>query len=175
MYADANWGSSTQAAVSMNALRYVQVSNQVEDHVKTYRPQVLVLSGHPSNRPALMDFTYLLTKSSALFVSGNVVKGPIKYNERASLIQRGYAWMERHHIKGFYDVVESDRFDLGARAFFQLSGLGKLHPNMVLLGYKANWDECDPLATLQYFNVLQSESIPFLLPSNIPTGSRFEG
>ncbi|CAG0902473.1 unnamed protein product [Darwinula stevensoni] len=151
---DANWGSSTQAAVSMNALRYVQVSNQVEDHVKTYRPQVLVLAGHPSNRPSLMDFTYLLTKSSALLVSGNVVKGPIKYNERASLIQRGYAWLERHHIKGFYDVVESDRFDVGARAFFQLSGLGKLHPNMVLLGYKANWDEGDPLAALQYFNVL---------------------
>ncbi|CAG0908880.1 unnamed protein product, partial [Darwinula stevensoni] len=122
---DANWGSITQAAVSVNALRYVQGMNKVEDHVKTYRPQVLVLAGHPGTRPALMDFAHLMTKSSALLVAGHVVRDPLRFNHRMLFMQRGYDWMRRHRIKGFYDLVENERFDLGARALMHLSGLGK--------------------------------------------------
>ncbi|CAG0893458.1 unnamed protein product [Darwinula stevensoni] len=151
---DANWGSSTQAAASTNALRYVQSMNRVEDHVKTYRPQVLVLAGHPSTRPALMDFAHLITKSYALLIVGHVVRDSLQYDNRVSLIQKGYTWLNRHHIKGFYDVVESDRLDLGTKALLQLSGLGRLRPNMVLLGFKADWAKCDLLVTLRYVNVI---------------------
>ncbi|CAG0901500.1 unnamed protein product [Darwinula stevensoni] len=151
---DANWGSSTQALASTNALRYVQSMNRVENHVKTYRPQVLVLAGHPSTRPALMDFAHLITKSYALLIVGHVNRDPFKYENRVSLIQKGYAWLNRHHIKGFYDVVESDCLDLGTKALLQLSGLGRLRPNMVLLGFKADWTECDPVETLRYVNIL---------------------
>lgn len=40
-------------------------------------------------------------------------------------------------------------------SYLQLVGLGKLRPNTVLLGYKANWRKCDRQELKAYFNTLQ--------------------
>ncbi|CAG0892929.1 unnamed protein product [Darwinula stevensoni] len=151
---DANWGSSTQAQVYTSALKSVHDLNKTGEHVKNYRPQLLVLAGLPSTRPPLLEFAYLLTKSSSLLITGHIIKGPMKHSARASLVQKGYTWLQRHHIKSFYNIVESDRFDKGTKALLQLSGLGKLRPNVLLLGFKADWRSCHPTDMLQYFNVI---------------------
>lgn len=67
-----NWGSTTQAQTYKNALQAVYQLNFVEEHVKNYRPQILVLSGIPSARPAIIDFANLLTKRLSLLVCGHV-------------------------------------------------------------------------------------------------------
>lgn len=69
---DVNWGSSTQAQMYNNALLSVYALNNVADHVKNYRPQVLVLSGLPSNRPPLVTFARLITKNLSLLICGNI-------------------------------------------------------------------------------------------------------
>jgi solute carrier family 12 sodium/potassium/chloride transporter 2 len=71
---EVNWGSSTQAQSYNTALKSVQDLNYVEEHVKNYRPQILVLSGMPGNRPPLIDFTYLIVKNLSLMICGHVVK-----------------------------------------------------------------------------------------------------
>ena len=71
---EVNWGSSTQAQSYNSALKAVQELNHVEEHVKNYRPQVLVLSGMPSTRPPLIDFTHLLVKNLSLLICAQVVK-----------------------------------------------------------------------------------------------------
>ncbi|XP_024876996.1 solute carrier family 12 member 2-like [Temnothorax curvispinosus] len=45
---DVNWGSITQAQTYNNALTAVQQLDRVEEHVKNYRPQLLVLTGAPN-------------------------------------------------------------------------------------------------------------------------------
>ncbi|CAG0889507.1 unnamed protein product [Darwinula stevensoni] len=151
---EANWGSSTQAQVYSTALKNSHALNKTAEHVKNYRPQLLILSGPPSSRPSLLDFAYLLTKANSLLIVGHVAKGPMKHSERATLIQMGNAWLQRHGIKSFYDIAVSDRFDWGAKSLLQLSGLGKLRPNIILLGFKADWRSCNPSDMLQYFNVI---------------------
>lgn len=37
-----------------------------------FRPQLLVLSGYPKNRPALVDFAYSITKKQSLLMCGHV-------------------------------------------------------------------------------------------------------
>lgn len=76
---DVNWGSSTQAQSYNSALKSVQDLNSVNEHVKNYRPQILVLSGLPGTRPPLIDFTYLLVKNLSLMICGHVVNVCIKY------------------------------------------------------------------------------------------------
>lgn len=71
---DVNWGSSTQAQSYNSALKSIQDLNVVEEHVKNYRPQVLVLSGMPSARPPLIDFANLIVKNLSLMVCAQVVK-----------------------------------------------------------------------------------------------------
>lgn len=72
--ADVNWGSTTQAQMYKTALQAVQQLNSVEEHVKNYRPQILVLSGMPSARPALVDFAHLLTKNLSMLVCGHITE-----------------------------------------------------------------------------------------------------
>jgi hypothetical protein len=38
--------------------------------------------------------------------------------------------------KGFYTVTESGSLEEGAKSCLTLSGLGKLAPNMILMGFK---------------------------------------
>lgn len=67
-----NWGSTSQAQTYNNALLSVYALNSVADHVKNFRPQVLVLSGLPSNRPPLVSFARLITKNVSLMICGNI-------------------------------------------------------------------------------------------------------
>lgn len=71
-FADVNWGSTTQAQTYKHALTSVQQLSRVEDHVKNYRPQILVLTGIPHTRPPLIDFAYLITKNVSLLICANI-------------------------------------------------------------------------------------------------------
>ena len=51
-------------------------------------------------------------------------------------------------------VTESNSFEEGAKSCLNLAGLGKLSPNMMLVGFKADWVS-NLLAAEQYFAVLQ--------------------
>ena len=73
-YKDVNWGSSTQAQSYLTALKSTLDLVHVEEHVKNYRPQILVLSGRPSHRAPLVDFAFSLTHGLSLLDLGNVVK-----------------------------------------------------------------------------------------------------
>jgi len=75
-----NWGSSTQAQTYRIALNSIQQLVHIDEHAKNYRPQILVLTGLPNSRPALVDFAYLICKNNSLMICGNIVKVKKKFN-----------------------------------------------------------------------------------------------
>lgn len=151
---DVNWGSSTQAQIYKDALNSVYRLQTVQEHVKNYRPQILVLTGDPSHRPPLVDFAYSITKKLSLLICGNVTPHRLTYRSRTALTNRANAWLERRKIKAFYTLVRDEDFTHGVRSMLQSSGLGKLRPNVVMIGYKANWQTCDRQEVLKYFTVI---------------------
>jgi len=150
---EANWGSSAQAQVFVNALKGVQSLTDTPEHVKNYRPKVLVLTGNPAHRPPLVDFANLFTKKLSLLICGHVITEPGSVH-LATLKESTQAWLTDKKIKGFYTVTESNNFEQGAKSCLTLAGLGKLAPNMLLMGFKADWNE-DIDGARQYFSVLQ--------------------
>nr|XP_017034240.1 solute carrier family 12 member 1 isoform X1 [Drosophila kikkawai]XP_017034241.1 solute carrier family 12 member 1 isoform X1 [Drosophila kikkawai] len=151
---DVNWGSTTQAQTYKNALMSVQQLNNVEEHVKNYRPQILVLSGLPNTRPVLVDLAYMLTKNLSLLVCGHVLRGSSSQKYRTYLQERAANWFRKHRVKGFYALVDGEDFESGTRALMQASGIGKLKPNIILMGYKTDWQTCEHKELEQYFNVM---------------------
>lgn len=69
---DVNWGSSNQATAYRSALQQMLKLQSVPEHVKTYRPQILLLAGNPAERPALVDFASNITKDIALLLCGHI-------------------------------------------------------------------------------------------------------
>lgn len=151
---EVNWGSSTQAQTYKNALLSVQQLNNVEEHVKNYRPQILVLSGMPSHRPPLIDFAYLMTKNLSLLMCGHIIQDALSQRVRNVLTYKAHSWLRSHKIKAFYTHIDEVKFEEGAKALLQSSGVGKLRPNILLMGYKADWKECDRNELVMYFNVI---------------------
>ncbi|CAN8011981.1 unnamed protein product, partial [Ixodes pacificus] len=151
---DVNWGSSTQAQTYLDALNSVVKLNNVRDHIKNYRPQILVLTGNPSDRLPLVDFAYLLTKKLSLMVCGDIRKPPMSYRSRNLLTTKAYRCFEERKVKAFYSLIEEPSFSRGVLSLIQLVGVGKLRPNVVLMGYKANWQTCPREELQEYFDAI---------------------
>ena len=58
---EANWGSSADAQTFITAMKSTQDLTDSPDHIKTYRPKILVLTGSPAHR-------YRSLYDNALFV-----------------------------------------------------------------------------------------------------------
>jgi solute carrier family 12 sodium/potassium/chloride transporter 2 len=58
-------------------------------------------------------------------------------------------------VKAFYNLVDDVDFEEGARCLMQASGVGKLRPNVVLMGYKSDWMTGDPEDCKAYYRVIQ--------------------
>ncbi|CAL1284610.1 unnamed protein product [Larinioides sclopetarius] len=152
---DVNWGSSTQAQTYSLALNAVMKLNEVADHVKNYRPQLLILTGHPSHRPPIVDFGYTITKKLSLLICGNVItKEHLNHKARTGMLEMGHKYLRHRGIKAFYSAVEDASFSRGVASLIQVAGMGKLRPNMLLMGYKNNWETCGHEEVQEYFDVI---------------------
>ncbi|CAG9565866.1 unnamed protein product [Danaus chrysippus] len=151
---DVNWGSTTQAQRYKAALSGVHQLNAVSEHVKNYRPQILVLTGFPGERSVLTDFTYLLTKGLSLMLCGHIIQSSINHRTREALSSRAYQWFSKRNMKAFYSIVDGASFKDGAGALLQASGLGKLKPNILLMGFKEDWQTCPRQELADYIDVM---------------------
>ncbi|KAL2079180.1 hypothetical protein ACEWY4_024924 [Coilia grayii] len=150
---EVNWGSSMQANKYNMALSYSVSLSGVEDHVKNYRPQCLVLTGPPPLRPALVDFVGSFTKNISLMICGDILmddKSALPHHSADSLVK----WLNRRKVRSFYAQLNGDSLRDGARALLQASGLGKLKPNTLIMGFKSNWRECSPHSLDDYVNTI---------------------
>ncbi|CAJ0600395.1 unnamed protein product [Cylicocyclus nassatus] len=50
-------------------------------------------------------------------------------------------WLRNHHIIAYPAVVASEDQAEGAAALLQATGVGKLRPNILMLGFKTNWEQ----------------------------------
>ena len=136
---EANWGSSTQTQSFVAALKAVQTLAKVEDHVKNYRPKLIVMSGDPSSRPCLVDFANLLTKRLSLLQFAQIVHEDLDWKHGQVLKHQAQDWLNDNHIKAFYALTRNPSFSQGAKVAIELSGLGKLSPNLMLIGFHEHW------------------------------------
>ncbi|XP_048373302.1 solute carrier family 12 member 3-like isoform X2 [Sphaerodactylus townsendi] len=149
---EANWGSSVQASSYNMALSNAVNLVNVEDHVKNFRPQCMVLSGPPNFRPALVDFVGAFTKGVSLMICGNVLE--VSMPERNAPRGIEGKWLSSRKVRSFYASITSSDLRAGARNLMQVSGLGRLKPNTVVLGYKQNWQTDSPYSLENYVGII---------------------
>ncbi|NXR42693.1 S12A3 protein, partial [Zosterops hypoxanthus] len=157
---DVNWGSSMQASSYNMALTYSVGLSEVDEHIKNYRQgqliACLVLTGPPNFRPALVDFVGTFTKNLSLMLCGNVLIGPRKQKMPEShLMADGHTkWLIKRKIKAFYTDVVAEDLRSGVQMLIQAAGLGKMRPNILVLGYKRDWRTASPQSLEDYVGIL---------------------
>ncbi|XP_045501318.1 bumetanide-sensitive sodium-(potassium)-chloride cotransporter isoform X2 [Colias croceus] len=153
---DVNWGSSTQAQMYKTALSSAHNLARTGEHVKNYWPQLLVLAGKPQDRPALVDLGNLITKAGSLMIVGDVQQKKLTYKERSYRLRSSDEWLRGRKVRAFCANVNGFSFEIGARALMQSTGVGRLAPNVLLMGYKADWTTAPAIDLESYFNVLHT-------------------
>uniref|UniRef100_A0A452UQZ2 Solute carrier family 12 member 2 n=1 Tax=Ursus maritimus TaxID=29073 RepID=A0A452UQZ2_URSMA len=152
---DVNWGSSTQALTYLNALQHSIRLSGVEDHVKNFRPQCLVMTGAPNSRPALLHLVHDFTKNVGLMICSHVHMGPRRQAmKEMSVDQAKYQrWLIKNKMKAFYAPVHADDLREGAQYLMQAAGLGRMKPNTLVLGFKKDWLQADMRDVDMYINI----------------------
>lgn len=83
------------------------------------------------------------------------VQTKISYKSRMRAIKEGQQWLLARKIKSFYNIVEGVDFETGAKALIQTSGVGKMAPNILLMGFKSDWQTCNSDDLKCYFDIMQ--------------------
>ncbi|XP_053318624.1 solute carrier family 12 member 2-like [Spea bombifrons] len=153
---DVNWGSSTQALTYLNALQHSIRLYGVEDHVKNFRPQCLVLTGSPVTRPALVDLVHSFTKNVGLMICGHVHVGTQRQCLKDMVLNQAkyQKWLIQHKKKAFYSPVCAEQFRQGVLYLIQAAGIGRMKPNTFVIGFQTRWTESDQTSLDDYVSII---------------------
>uniref|UniRef100_A0A8C7XFQ4 Solute carrier family 12 member 10, tandem duplicate 1 n=1 Tax=Oryzias sinensis TaxID=183150 RepID=A0A8C7XFQ4_9TELE len=61
-------------------------------------------------------------------------------------------WLNKRKVRAFYTPFTGDNLRTGAHYLLQASGLGKLKPDTLVMGFKANWRNSTPESIDDYIN-----------------------
>lgn len=128
------WGDVSQALLYHQVRKYLLKLRQ--DHVKFWRPQILLLVDDPRSAWGLIKFCNYL-KKGGLYILGHVVVTKNFQETFKEIKKQQQSWTKLRDMTGakaFVQIACSPDVVWGARNVFLGSGLGGMKPNITILG-----------------------------------------
>ncbi|KAJ1972170.1 hypothetical protein H4R35_004822 [Dimargaris xerosporica] len=129
------WGDVTQSLIYHQVRKFLLRLDARKEHVKFWRPQILLLVHNPRGSYHLIKFCNSL-KKGGLYILGHILKGDFQ-EHLLELRHQQQAWLrfvDVTEIKAFVDITISDSERVGARNLILGCGLGGMRPNIVVMG-----------------------------------------
>ena len=129
-----SWGDVSQSLIYHQVRKYLLRLRQ--EHVKFWRPQILLLVNDPRRQFRLIQFCNSL-KKGGLFVLGHVIVSDNFSETVPEARQQQIAWtkyIDLSKVKAFIDVSIAPSIEWGVRNLLMNAGLGGMRPNIVVMG-----------------------------------------
>jgi hypothetical protein len=130
------------AAVTRNLLRL----RALPSHAKNWRPSLLVLSGNPQRRLAVVRYGLWLEAGRGIVSVVQLLSGDLKdlSNRRPAALDALRVFLKKNQLVAFPEVVIASHFDEGLRVLVQAHSIGPIKPNIVLTGWPREGDRVLP-------------------------------
>lgn len=129
-----SWGDVSQSLIYHQVRKYLLRLKQ--EHVKYWRPQILLFVNDPRRQYELIQFCNSL-KKGALFILGHVIVSDDFAHAVPEARRQQTAWtkfIEVSKVKAFVNVAISPTVEWGTRNIVLSAGLGGMRPNIVVMG-----------------------------------------
>ncbi|KAL2103666.1 hypothetical protein ACEWY4_000534 [Coilia grayii] len=185
--AEKEWGDGIRG-ISLSAARFALMRlEEGPPHTKNWRPQILVLVNMDAEQnveqPRLLSLTNQLKAGKGLTIVGTSVEGTYLTNnlQAQKAEQSVKKLMESEKVKGFCQVVISSNLRDATSHLIQVSGLGGLRHNTVLVSWPRNWKQGEEHHRMKNFIEIVRETtaghLALIVPKNIAAypsnGERF--
>ncbi|XP_059711600.1 solute carrier family 12 member 9 isoform X2 [Haemorhous mexicanus] len=159
------WGYISQALIFHQVRKYLLMLDVRKDHVKFWRPQMLLMVQNPRGSARLIDFVNDL-KKSGLYVLGHVELQDLDMLPSDPLQPQQDSWLslvDKLNVKAFVSLTLAPSVRHGVRQLLFTSGLGGMRPNTLVLGFYDDEAPQDGLARHPAFTSAREE-VPLGFP-----------
>ncbi|KFO54867.1 Solute carrier family 12 member 9, partial [Corvus brachyrhynchos] len=165
------WGYISQALIFHQVRKYLLMLDVRKDHVKFWRPQMLLMVQNPRGSARLIDFVNDL-KKSGLYVLGHVELQDLDMLPSDPLQPQQDSWLslvDKLNVKAFVSLTLAPSVRHGVRQLLFTSGLGGMRPNTLVLGFYDDEAPQDGLAQHPAFTSAREEVPLGFPPLRTPT------
>ena len=121
-----------------------------QKHIRNWRPVILVLSGNPKTRLKMVEFAHWMeAKRGFLFLAQIIVGEKEKVLPRLEAAKLAMDdFIEKNELSAVAQVMTAGSFDEGAMHLLQVSGVGPIIPNTVIVGWNEDLDKRERFRSL---------------------------
>lgn len=151
---NAHWADMRYGILTQVVRFAIQRLNKLKPDERTWRPNILALSGSPKSRWHLVEMAHSLTRhSSALTVASVLPVEDWSADKVRSMEDSMHDYLEKREVEAMIKIFPSPDMLTGAKALVRAYGYGPLSPNTILLGdteHRENFAEFAELIQLIY-------------------------